>query len=90
MVRVDSDTEWDSDDSLPLDRSLPPPPDFPDSSLESNLPLPEFILTPDSSLPHIPELIITPDRRSRITLERTPSLDLTDSEVMDTNKVRSS
>lgn len=76
MLKVDSETEWDSDESLPLDCSLPPPPDLPDSSLESNLPL-----------PHIPELIITPDRRSRITLERTPSLDLTDSEAMDSNKV---
>ncbi|XP_054272669.1 putative leucine-rich repeat-containing protein DDB_G0290503 [Macrosteles quadrilineatus] len=82
-IRVESDADWDSDDSLPLDRSLPPPPDFPDSSLESFLPLPELVLTPDPSLPpHIPELIITPDRRSRITLERTPSLDLTDSDIM--------
>uniref|UniRef100_A0A1B6DCW6 Uncharacterized protein n=1 Tax=Clastoptera arizonana TaxID=38151 RepID=A0A1B6DCW6_9HEMI len=53
-----SDTEWESEDSLPLDRSLPLPP---------------------------PEIIITPDRRSRITLERTPSLDLTDDDHSDQN-----
>lgn len=90
-AKVDSDTEWDSEDSLPLDRSLPlpPPPDSlplpPDS-----LPLPPDSLTPDCSLPPVPELIITPDRRSRITLERTPSLDLTDSEIVESFKVHRS
>lgn len=67
-----SDSEWGSDDSLPLDRSLPPPPD---SSLESYLLLPELVITPI-------------DRRSKINLERTPSLDLTDSEIMDSYKVK--
>lgn len=53
-----SDTEWESEDSLPLDRSLPLPP---------------------------PDIVITPDRRSKIILERTASLDLTDDDHSDHN-----